>query len=270
MGLSNDALPVTKRDSLVGGPSRRAGAIESRFAAERLLHGSGFMTEERKRATRKIDEVEARLAKSPIGKALLDGGLSLIPALGPAVSSAVATRASNLAARNTAALVVELRAGVERLAAEKIDAAFLESDEFTSLLIRTLQLNAFTYRAEKAHLFAQVFLGFLLPPGRDLSFKDAFLRLVDELEPEHIAVLRIIHRESAPDRPGRAAGRASVELIAPELGLPEGRVLAYGVQMMRCGLVQDDSIGRLGYTPGRWVITSYGSEFCRHLESPLP
>jgi hypothetical protein len=223
------------------------------------------MSEEQRLAVRKIDEVEARLAKSPVGRALLDGGLSLIPGLGPAISSALATHAANLAERRTAALLAELRAGVERLGADKLDTAFLQSDEFTSLLVRTLELNARASRAEKTQLFAEVFLGFLREPGRELPFKEGFLRLIDELEPEHIAVLRVIYRESAPHRGPEGAGRARVEFVAKELDLPEGRVLAYGVQMMRFGLVQDDSIGRSGYTPGRWVITSYGCEFCEHL-----
>jgi hypothetical protein len=41
--------------------------------------------------------------------------------------------------------------------------------------------------------------------------------------------------------------------------------LALGVQLMQFGLVQDDSIGRSGYTPGRFRITDYGCEFCEHL-----
>jgi len=248
-----------------------AGAIDGASPLKWMLDGRRSMSDEREQAIRKIDEVEAGLARSPIGKAFLDGSLSLIPTLGPAISSALATRAANLAERNTTALIDELRAGGDRLGADKLDTAFLESDEFTSLLIRTLELNARTSRAEKAQLFAKVFLGFLRAPGRELRFKEGFLRLIDELEPEHIAVLRVIYREFAPEnRSENAAGRARVELVDKELGLPEGRVLAYGVQMMRFGLVQDDSIGRSGYTPGRWVVTFYGCEFCRHLGEANP
>ena len=223
------------------------------------------MTNKSEQAIERVNEVETRFARSPVWKALVDGGLSLIPGLGQAISSAVSTRAANLAERRTAALIEQLRVSIGTLEAKTLDAAFLDSDEFTSILIRTLELNARTAREEKVSLFAAVFLGFTRPPGSLLPFKEGFLRLVDELEPEHVDVFGIIHRESGPDRtPGRA-GRARVELIAPELGIAQGRVLAYGVQMMRFGLVQDDSIGRAGYTPGRWVITAYGCEFVEHL-----
>jgi hypothetical protein len=185
--------------------------------------------------------------------------------LGQAISSALSTRASNLAERRSAALIEAIRESIKSLKSGKLDTTFLESDEFTSLIIRTLELNARSSRAEKTRLFAAVFVGFTHSPGSQLPFKEGFLRPVDELEPEHIAVLRIIYRESSPHRAPESAGRARVELIAPELAISQGRVLAYGVQLMRFGLVQDDSIGRFGYTPGRWVITPFGGEFCEHL-----
>lgn len=217
-------------------------------------------------AIQRFEEAEASLATSPLGKALVDGGLSLIPGLGQAIASALSTRAANVAAKHTAALVTELRAGVQQLGEEKLDAEFLESDEFSSLLVRTLNMNARSARTEKIRLFGKVFLGFLKEPGLTSPFKESFLRIVDELEPEHVQVLRLIHRDSGPlGQPADSRGRARVEQLAKELDLPEGRVLAYGVQMMRFGLVQDDSIGRTGYAPGRWVITSYGREFCEHL-----
>jgi len=224
------------------------------------------MSGKRERALSKLSEVESELARSPLGKALLDGGLSFIPGLGPAITSALATRAANLAQRNTTALIAEVRAEVARLGEEKFDGGFLESDEFVAVLMRTLELNARTSRGDKVKLFARAFLGFLSGTGPALAFKEGFLRIVDELEPEHVAVLAIIYRESSPagQSQGRP-GRAWVESIGKELALPQGRALAYGVHLMRFGLVQDDSIGRAGYTPGRFKITEYGVQFCEHL-----
>ena len=224
------------------------------------------MSEKREAALSRLNEIESQLARSPLGRALLNGGLSLIPGLGPAIASCLATRAANLADRNTAALIAELRAEFARLGDEKLDAEFLASDEFVAVLLRTLELNARASRADKVCLFARVFRGFLSGIGSALPFKEGFLRVVDELEPEHIAVLRIIYRESAPttdsqDRPDRAW----VESIAKELDLSQGRALTYGVQLMRFGLVQDDSIGRMGYTPGRFKMTEYGEQCCEHL-----
>ena len=216
-----------------------------------------------------LSRIEERLAQSPIWKALIDGALSLIPGVGQAISSALSTRAANLAQKRTSALIEEIRGGVARLDTAKLDRTFLDSDEFTSVLVRTLELNARSSRAEKVRLFAATFLGFVHVPGSQVLFKETFLRIVDELEPEHIEVLRIIYRESGPNRASNSAGRARVELVAPELGLEQGRVLALGVHLMRFGLVQDDSIGRSGYTPGRWVVTAFGSEFIDHIVGHL-
>ena len=110
--------------------------------------------------------------------------------------------------------------------------------------------------------FAQVFIGFLHGDGPTVAYKEGFLRVVDELEPEHIAVLTIVHRESAGE-----SEYAGSEHIAKELDIPEGRAIAYGVQLIRFGLVRDHGVGRWGYKPGRFTITDYGSEFCVHLEN---
>src|SRR5206468_50510 len=135
--------------------------------------------------------------------------------------------------RRTTALIEAIRESAKSLESGKLDKTFLESDEFTSLIIRALEMNARSSRAEKVRLFAAVFVGFTHSPGSQLPFKEGFLRLIDELEPEHIAVLRIIYRESSPSRTPDTARRARVELIAPELAIPQGRVLALGVQLMR-------------------------------------
>src|SRR3954469_22636307 len=97
----------------------------------------------------RVNEVEERIARSPIWKGLLDGGLSLIPGLGQAISSALSTRASNLAERRTAAFIEAIRETANSLESGKLDKTFIESDEFTSLTIRALELNARSSRAEK-------------------------------------------------------------------------------------------------------------------------
>ena len=49
------------------------------------------MNDNRQSAIERVNEVEERLARSPIWKGLIDGGLSLIPGLGQAISSALST-----------------------------------------------------------------------------------------------------------------------------------------------------------------------------------
>lgn len=267
--LESDLLLKFEDEHLELPPYNRQRALDlmSRLGSTEGTIVSGTpMSERQDEALSKLAEIEAHLARSPIGRGLLDGGLSLIPGLGAAMSSVLATRPANLAERNTANLILELRAGIAKVGDEKLDAAFLASDDFVSTLLRTLELNARASRGEKVRLFAKVFLGFLRGSGADLPFKGIFLRIIDELEPEHIAVLHIIYRESATMSTSRdPAGRAWVERIAEELGIAKGRALAFGVQLMQFGLVQDDSIGRYGYTPGRFKITDYGCEFCEHL-----
>ena len=227
------------------------------------------MSKSTERAIARVNEIEAQLGQSPIGKALVDSALSLVPVLGPAVSSALSTRASTLAQRNTALLLEELRLQLQGLGAAKLDETFLESEEFVTLLVRTLEFNARTHRQQKVRLFARVFFGFLHGTGSQAEYKHGFVRLVDELEPEHIAALAIVHRDSNPVEDGKARC-ATAAAIAEELHISEPRALAYGEQMIRYGLVRDFGIGKYDYSPGSFVITDYGREFCEHLGPSTP
>ena len=216
----------------------------------------------------KVDQVNAALSKSPIIKGLIDGGLSLIPFFGQAITSVLDARAFQLFEKNTKHFVKELKQLVEYIDDEKLDKEFIESDEFISLLTEVLSRNARTYEDEKVRFFARVFINSAIHGMSKVPYKEGFVRIIDELSADHIRVLSFIYEKSLPStEEDREENRDRVlaSQISEALNIPGSRVLAYCEQMIRFGLLQDWGIGRYDYKPGSYEITDYGREFAAFL-----
>ncbi|MCL4531191.1 MAG: hypothetical protein M1282_17515 [Chloroflexi bacterium] len=138
-------------------------------------------------------------------------------------------------------------------------------------MIETLACNAKAHEEEKVKLFAKIFAGFITIKGSQIPYKDGFIRIVDELSPEHIKVLALIlNRIKNPIETDEILKeRVQSQEISTELNITNERVQAYCEQMIRYGLLRDWGIGRLDYEPGSYTITGYGSEFCTFLLSSI-
>ena len=219
----------------------------------------------------KIDKTNEQISNSPIIKGLIDGGLSLIPFLGSAISSSLDTRAFQLFEENSRKFTEEVGRLVTNIDESKLDKKFLETPEFTSLLIETLARNARTHDEEKINLFAKVFASFSTNQGSKINFKEGLIRIIDELSVEHIKVLGFIFdRTKYPNEADeKLKDRVQSQEIATQLNITVERAQAYCDQMIRYGLLRDWSIGKYGYKPGNFAITSYGLEFSELLISSI-
>lgn len=148
--------------------------------------------ESKKEILAKIDKTNEQISNSPIIKGLIDGGLSLIPFLGSAISSSLDTRAFQLFEENSRKFAEEIQQIIGGLDENKIDKEFLESPEFTSILIATLSRNAHTYQQEKIKVFAKIFVSFFTLPESKASYKEGFIQIIEELDIDHIRILGFI------------------------------------------------------------------------------
>lgn len=215
-------------------------------------------------------ETNEFISNSPIIKGLVDGGLSLIPIVGQAISSSLDARSFKLFEENTKKFTNELKSLIANLDEKKIDKDFLESPEFTSLLIETLACNARTYESEKVKLYAKIFTNYLTSTGSHITYKEGFIRILDELTVNHIRILAFIcHRIDNPNEENeKLRDRVLAEDISSNLIVPIDRVLAYCQHLLRFGLIWDWGIGKLGeYKPNKFSITNYGRELANLLKS---
>lgn len=212
---------------------------------------------------KKADDVNISLQNSPIVKGLIDGGLSLIPFLGTAVTSALSTRAFQLFQDNSRRFAEALRTEIDRLNQEKLDKEFIESEEFTSLLLDVLSSNARTHEHEKTQLYARIFVNAATIDYSKIPFKEGFVRIVEELSVEHIRILAFIIQALS----GRElTGTVSAQDIAEAVNTPRERVEAYCAQMVRFGLLRDQGTTHPYHF---YMPTDYGLEFAAFLKEQV-
>ncbi len=204
-------------------------------------------------------------------KGLTSAGVStLIPFVGPAVVAVVNERAFDLYRRNTESLVDDLRLILASLGEGKLDTAFLESDEFTAVVLEVLSRNARSYERAKVTLFARILAGCVSTARSSSAYKEGFIRIVDGLSPVHIHLLSNIYEKAVTfTQEDRDEGRDHVDAreAAEGQAITHGRATAYCDQMVRYGLLYDWSIGRWDYTRGKYALTNYGTEFVQFLRS---
>jgi len=216
-----------------------------------------------------VDQVNAALSRSPIVKGLIDGGISLIPFLGQAITSALDTRAFQLFEQNSKCFSEDVKELVRKLDQNMLDRRFIESAEFVSILTDILARNARTHEEAKIRLYATLFVNFTKLGKSATPYKEGFIRIIDELSVEHIQVLAVINKQDMASVAGdtkQSGSHALSQEIAKEMGIPEARVQAYCDQMTRFGLLRDAAIGHYDYKPGSYAITDYGREFVGLLE----
>lgn len=206
-------------------------------------------------------EISEALANHPIGKGMIDGGLSLIPFLGQFIISALDTRALQLTERNSKRFAEEVKQLMDKLDEDKLDRHFIESDEFVSLLLEILNRNARTYEEEKTKAYARIFVNATTCEKSQVPYKEGFVRMVDEFSSDHIRALSLINSESEHGTKGIPA-----TVVAATLKITTSRAIAFCDQMMRFGLLEDPRIGVYNYERGFYQITGYGKEFAEFLK----
>lgn len=219
----------------------------------------------------KIDKTNEQISKSPIIKGLADGLISLVPFLGSAISSTLDTRAFQLFEENSKRFAEEIRESISDIDENKLDKQFLESAEFTSILLETLTRNARSHEQEKVKLFAKIFVNFSTNKGSGIHYKEGFIRIIDELSVEHIKILSFVYKRTKQplETDERLKDRVQVQEIMAETSISIERSQAYCTQMIRYGLLRDWSLGKFGYKPGNFALTSYGFEFAEFLLSSI-
>jgi hypothetical protein len=217
-----------------------------------------------------LDELNAAV-ESPIANAALQAALSVMGPVGAGVGGWLSGRATQLMQKNSLRALRTILDYARQLDEAKIDRQFLDSDEFTSLLIDVLTMNAKTYEEEKVDLFSRVFINSMLGEQVNVPYKEGFLKIIGDLSTDHIRVFRFICERTKNPDPNEAeltVGRVLSSEIASATGLPEHRAMAYGYELVRYGLLIDWGIGRYGYKPGAFALTEYGEEFAAFLRDP--
>lgn len=115
---------------------------------------------------------------------------AVVPVLGGSLSTILTGYATHEAGRRFEALLADLRDEIDKVGDEKVDQAYLNSEEFLDLLIRASRIAFDTRDAEKRRWCAALLAGALTVERSDELDHEALLRVVGSLSPQTVAFAR--------------------------------------------------------------------------------
>ena len=197
--------------------------------------------------------------------------------LAPAFNSVFTTRALNLFKINLKQLEEEIKTFSKKVNNERYDKDFLESDEFTSLVLNIISLNGRTHEKEKIKYFAIILVNSSTIKFSKLPYKEGFINIIDELSIYHINILSTItnkHKQFTVEDINSGKAYVSTKEIAKAHSISEGLAIAYCTHLIKAGLLREwdkqDGWHGGGVVKGNESInllkTEYCNDFCKFLE----
>lgn len=198
-------------------------------------------------------------------------GVQLIPfGIGGAIDVLVTTRGAALVERRLTAFIEELRGAAERLGEEKVDRAFLDTEEWDDLVIRAMRSAADTRDREKIRLYAALLVGAAATDrDRDVDL-ESLLSAIAELSPLEIRLARSIYEMQKLDVD---RDLELTEVVARGWGDPAkypaeamANLTFHLKRLERTGLVSEITGAYWDYTGGAYRVTMTFRRLMRYLE----
>lgn len=178
---------------------------------------------------------------------------SVAPWVGGPISNYVTGKASDRKFRRVADELKKLADDMHRVDSETAR-QYVKTDEFEDLLEVTMQKIAIERSEEKRKLYRAFLANTAASPGEPWTEKQRFLRTIEELEPEHIRLLKALMEEPNPNPASFGFGSMSQTLRkrAPEIA---NRIEDLARELDRMGVT---SVGQTG-----GMMTAQGAEDLR-------
>jgi len=148
----------------------------------------------------------------------LRAAVQLVPfGVGSAIDALITTRGGELARRRVESLLEDLRTAIDQVGQDKVDRAFVGSEEWDDLVIRAFRAAAETRDREKLRILAAI-LGGSASVERDPALDaEALLSAVTELSPADVELARVLHERLSAPRTETEAGMNELQLWTARL-----------------------------------------------------
>lgn len=191
---------------------------------------------------------------------------TLIPYLGDGLDFVFSEGAAKIRAERLNLLLSELEKRLTEIEESKIDKEFLASEEFYEIFTKTMDTAIRTYRKEKIAYLALFLKNSVKKENSETYYKERVLRIIDELSPIHIQILKTIFdiQYNEHDDPTLENIRTPVsnnDLMKDFPDLKRSQIESFANDLIRYNLLADWGIGRMDYTAGRYMITAATAEF---------
>lgn len=221
---------------------------------------------------REMDEDDLSYAEIPTGipaERALDVATFVMNAL-PWLGSPIAGVLSGISTDRKIARVNEVVLGlVEKLRDFESAASkqFVKTEEFEELLEQTLRQVATERNADKRRMYRDFLLGAIESPGEPYDEQKRFLRTMEDLQADHLRVLKALAQEPQPV--DGLVGSQIATLRARLSDLSESQIEERVQQLNDMRVVQLHSLRGMMTPRGaedlRHAITPYGVRFLRYL-----
>jgi len=142
-------------------------------------------------------ELSERIAKASevyVQNTWLRAAINLIPYIGGSLDVVLASRGS-LHQKRILELLENLKEEMSHIKGERIDSAYLESQEFSDIVLRLMEASLRTRDREKMRLYARFLRGAVLIQDRNQVCLEDYLATLIELTPNELEVARAIYEQ---------------------------------------------------------------------------
>lgn len=191
-----------------------------------------------------------------------------VPGLGSALGALLGGWAGERKRQRVIEVLDRLRWDLEetKAALDDVQREYLRTDEFEELLEKTLRQAGEERSEEKRRFYGAFLKGLILSPGQPYDEQVRFLRVLEELQPDHLRILRAIMQ--TPDPKSRIYMGGSLSVLQERLpDMPEARIVDLVGQLNDLGLTNATSLNTLMSNPHNisGAILPFGRRFTAFL-----
>lgn len=195
-----------------------------------------------------------RYAETVVVRPLAEAAAAaLAPGIGPIILAVVGAKGTKKSQERAEWMWAEVRDRLSALGAAKLDASFLDSDEFHDLFRRSLSLAVMS-RARRHIRMLGLVVADTAVGGRDhVPLAESFVEAIGRMTSEEAEVLRVIFEATPTDITAQAVGPRIPESLGDYTDFILRRVSQTGFIEEKLGLVGGGN-GRYHMTPAGWTL----------------
>jgi hypothetical protein len=142
----------------------------------------------------KLSEQIVKASEAYAQKTWLRAAINLIPYIGGSLDVVLTSRGS-LHQKRFFELLEGLKKEMSLIKEDKIDRAYLESEEFSDILLKVIEASLKTRNRDKIRLYAKFLRGAILIQNRNQLPLEDYLATLTELTPAELEVARAIYKQ---------------------------------------------------------------------------
>lgn len=144
--------------------------------------------------SRKLSKQIVKASEAYVQNTWLRAAVNLIPSIGGSLDVILSSR-GDIYKKRFLELFENLKEEMCRVKENKIDRAYLESEEFSDLLVKVIEASMKTRSHDKIHLYAKFLRGAMLIQDRSKVSLEDYLAAIVELTPAELEVARAIYKQ---------------------------------------------------------------------------